>query len=120
MGLFGGAIQEKADALPNGLFAVRAANDPFAAVVSWLFAAVACLPSPKLDKAETLTLRFELPQLAVVAWLPPPSAGVLRGLWSVPDRGAGAGSYAAPVLVDELLLDLVGLRTFMLRGRAAG
>ena len=117
MGLFGGAIQEKADALPSGLFAVRAANDPFAAVVSWLFA-TACLPSPRLDRAETLTLRFELPQLAVVAW-PPPSAGVLR-LWSAPDRGAGAGSYVAPVLVDELLLDLVGLRTFMLRGRAAG
>jgi hypothetical protein len=110
-----GAIQEKADALPRGLFPDRAADGAFPAA-SWLFAA--CLPSPRLDSAETLTLRFELAQLTV-AW--PPSVCVLRfcSVLDAFDRGAGAGSYAAPVRVDEVL-DLVGRSTFILRGRVAG
>lgn len=82
--------------------------------------------------AALLTLRLPLPisefpqlplllllggcELSAAAWL-------LRR-YSLLERGAGAGSYAAPVLadVDDVVVaeDLFGRRTFILRGRVAG
>lgn len=69
-----------------------------------------------------LMLRLALPQLLELLFVLDSCAlspSVLRRC-SPLDRGAGAGSYAAPVLVDVELLGLVGRSTFMLRTLVAG
>ena len=71
-----GVVQAKADALPRGLFPVRAAKGAFPAPPA------GCLPSPGLASAEALTLRF---------FQRPPSVAGFR-LCSAVGRGAGAGS----------------------------